>query len=241
MAQLRSPVAAGNGSCSSTPASLRVRSRCTDDVLRSMIVALDIRLDSNDPQDRSPRPSHHTSIFSGSDVSSPRRGIPGSCPAPYSLPIMAASIGKVPLPQNGSTRIRSLIPRSQHDEGRRQRLRRSAPYLSGCCNRAYAGILRSCQALPSPCPCEGIRAAGKLAPLSGNHSDTHMPCFIRSTMAFFMMDWISDGLKSLLLMEEAFATQKRRILRDDIPPTGVALGPLEQLLEMSSALKAAYL
>ena len=26
-------------------------------------------------------------------------------------------------------------------------------------------------------------------------------------MAFFMMDWMSDGLKSLLLMEDAFATQ----------------------------------
>ena len=26
-------------------------------------------------------------------------------------------------------------------------------------------------------------------------------------MAFFMMDWISDGLNSLLLMDVAFATQ----------------------------------
>ena len=47
---------------------------------------------------------------------------------------------------------------------------------------------------------------GKLAPSSSNQDTPYTP-FRRSTMAFFIMDWISDGLKSLLFTELALATQ----------------------------------
>ena len=54
---------------------------------------------------------------------------------------------------------------------------------------------------------------GYSAPVSGNHSTWYI-IFSRSTIAFFTMDWISDGLNSLLFTEEAFATQ-------NFPSTGI--------------------
>ncbi len=47
---------------------------------------------------------------------------------------------------------------------------------------------------------------GYSAPVSENHSTWYI-VFNRSTIAFFTIDWISEGLKSLLFTEEAFATQ----------------------------------
>ena len=51
-----------------------------------------------------------------------------------------------------------------------------------------------------------VTRRGKSAPSSGNQLTLYF-FFRRSTMAFFITDWMSEGLNSLLLMEVAFATQ----------------------------------
>jgi len=47
---------------------------------------------------------------------------------------------------------------------------------------------------------------GKLAPSSGNQEISYCD-FNRSTMAFFIIDWISEGLNNLDFTLAAFATQ----------------------------------
>ena len=47
---------------------------------------------------------------------------------------------------------------------------------------------------------------GYAAPSSANHSTWYF-CCILLTIAFFITDWISDGLNNLLFTDAAFATQ----------------------------------
>ena len=129
------------------------------------------------------------------------RFIPGA----MSAAIIAASIGKVPLPQNGSTRILSLF------HGVSMISAEASVSVIG----AFTVILRYpllCRDTPEvsiPIVATSFINAtriGKLAPSSSNQDTPYTP-FRRSTIAFFIIDWISDGLKSLLLTEFAFATQ----------------------------------
>ena len=119
--------------------------------------------------------------------------------------IMAASMGKVPLPQKGSTRIRSPF--------------QGVSISSAAARVSVTGALLTSVRYPRLCrespevsmatvTSSFIRNSrnGYSAPVSGNHSVWYF-CFRRSTMAFFTTDWISEGLNSLLLMEDAFAAQ----------------------------------
>ena len=126
-------------------------------------------------------------------------------PGAISAAIIAASIGKVPLPQKGSTRILSLF------HGVSMIRADASVSVIG----AFTVILRYpllCRDTPEvsiPIVATSFINAtriGKLAPSSSNQDTPYTP-FRRSTMAFFIMDWISDGLKSLLFTELALATQ----------------------------------
>ncbi len=129
------------------------------------------------------------------------RFIPGAILAA----IIAASIGNVPLPQNGSTRIRSGL------HGVNISRDAASVSVSGALlvKVRYPLLCRESPDVSSVTITSSFSRkirTGYGAPSSGNHSLWYC-CFNRSTIAFFAIDWISDGLNSLLLMEDAFLTQ----------------------------------
>ena len=78
-----------------------------------------------------------------------------------------------------------------------------------------------------------VTRRGKLAPSSGNQLTLYF-FFRRSTIAFFIIDWISDGLKSLLLIEVAFATQ-------NLPSSGINCSQGSALVPSKSSSKVVAL
>ena len=121
------------------------------------------------------------------------------------------------------------LPGRQHDQRCCQRFRdrRLADELAvaALVKGHAAGIQTNCYDILH----QRIRAAGYCAPHSGNQLTLYF-CFRRSTIAFFIIDWISDGLNSLLLMEAAFANPELAIRRDEFLP-GKRLRALKEVVK----------
>ena len=119
--------------------------------------------------------------------------------------IMAASIGKVPLPQKGSTRI---LPAFQGVSSISAAARFSAMGAFAVSLR-YPLLCKDSPVLSSPTVTSSFirnTRTGKFSPSSGNQLISYW-AFSRSTIAFFIMDWISEGLNNLDFTLAALATQ----------------------------------
>ena len=119
--------------------------------------------------------------------------------------IIAASIGNVPLPQKGSTKIRSFF--------------QGVSRISAAAKVSLMGALLTMVRYPLLCRDRPVVSRlivassfineirmGYSAPVSGNHS-TWYTVLSRSTIAFFTIDWMSEGLNSLVFTEDALVTQ----------------------------------
>ena len=119
--------------------------------------------------------------------------------------IIAASIGKVPQPQNGSTKIRSPFQGVSISSAAAKvsvigALLERIRYPRLCKERPDVSIPTTASSFKK------VMRKGYSAPSSGNQLIWYR-AFKRSTTAFFTIDWISEGLNSLLFTDAAFATQ----------------------------------
>ena len=149
-----------------------------------------------------------------------------------SLPSSQPRSGNVPLPQKGSTRILSLF--------------HGVSMISAAASVSVIGALTGHLTVSSfmqgdtgcidPNCCNILHRkrheSGNCCSVFREPGDPIDAPAVVLPIAFFMIDWISDGLnRAYFLRSVAFATQNLPSFRDIILPTAIALGLLKQFVK----------